>query len=244
MGYGKWITGALGWALGGPIGGILGFAVGSIFDKGEVVTEGGRGRRVYSGVEQRNSFLVSLLVLSSAIMNADKRVLKSELDYVKRFIAENFGEDAASEAALLLRDLLKQEVNIESVCAQIRINTNAATRLQLLHYLTGIARADGDVCSDEISMLKRISAALSIPVRDSESVFAMFDKGIDAAYQILEVDKNASDEEIKRAYKKMAVKHHPDKVSSLGPDVQRSAEEKFKKISVAYEKIKKERGIV
>ena len=177
-------------------------------------------------------------------MNADKRVLKSELDYVKRFISENFGEEAASEAALLLRDLLKQEVNIESVCAQIRQNTNAATRLQLLHYLTGIARADGDVCSDEISMLKRISAALSIPVRDSESVFAMFDKGIDAAYQILEVDKNASDEEIKRAYKKMAVKHHPDKVSSLGPDVQRSAEEKFKKISVAYEKIKKDRGIV
>ncbi|MBP9585044.1 MAG: TerB family tellurite resistance protein, partial [Bacteroidales bacterium] len=166
MGYGKWITGALGWALGGPIGGILGFAVGSIFDKGEVVTEGGRGRRVYSGVEQRNSFLVSLLVLSSAIMNADKRVLKSELDYVKRFIAENFGEDAASEAALLLRDLLKQEVNIESVCAQIRINTNAATRLQLLHYLTGIARADGDVCSDEIAVLKRISAALSIPLQD------------------------------------------------------------------------------
>ena len=244
MGYGKWITGALGWALGGPIGGILGFAVGSIFDKGEVGTEGGRGRRVYSGVEQRNSFLVSLLVLSSAIMNADKRVLKSELDYVKRFIAENFGEDAASEAALLLRDLLKQEVNIESVCAQIRINTNAATRLQLLHYLTGIARADGDVCSDEIAVLKRISAALSIPLQDSESVFAMFDKGIDAAYQILEVDKNATDDEIKRAYKKMAVKHHPDKVSSLGPDVQRAAEEKFKKISVAYEKIKKERGIV
>lgn len=244
MGYGKWITGALGWALGGPIGGILGFAIGSVFDKGEAVAHSGSGRRVYSGAEQRNSFLVSLLVLSSAIMNADKRVLKSELDYVKRFISENFGEEAASEAALLLRDLLKQEVNIESVCAQIRQNTNASTRLQLLHYLTGIARADGDVCSDEISMLKRISAALSIPVRDSESVFAMFDKGIDAAYQILEVDKNASDEEIKRAYKKMAVKHHPDKVSSLGPDVQRSAEEKFKKISVAYEKIKKDRGIV
>ncbi len=93
-------------------------------------------------------------------------------------------------------------------------------------------------------MFKRISAALSIPLQDSESVFAMFDKGIDAAYQILEVDKNATDDEIKRAYKKMAVKHHPDKVSSLGPDVQRAAEEKFKKISVAYEKIKKERGIV
>lgn len=244
MGYGKWITGALGWALGGPIGGLLGFALGSFFDKSQ--TQGAAGGRgvSYSGVEQRNSFMVSLLVLSSVIMKADKRILKSELDYVKRFISENFGEDAAAESALLLRDLLKQEVNIESVCAQIRVNTNSATRLQLLHYLTGIAKADGDVSSDEISMLRRIAAALSIPFMDSESIFAMFDKGIDAAYQVLEIDKNASDEEVKKAYKKMAVKHHPDKVSSLGADVQKSAEEKFKKINEAYEKIKKERGIV
>ena len=244
MGYGKWITGALGWALGGPIGGLLGFALGSFFDKSQ--TQGAAGGRgvSYSGVEQRNSFMVSLLVLSSVIMKADKRILKSELDYVKRFISENFGEDAAAESALLLRDLLKQEVNIESVCAQIRVNTNSATRLQLLHYLTGIAKADGDVSSDEISMLRRIAAALSIPFMDSESIFAMFDKGIDAAYQVLEIDKSASDEEVKKAYKKMAVKHHPDKVSSLGADVQKSAEEKIKKINEAYEKIKKERGIV
>ncbi len=244
MGYGKWITGALGWALGGPIGGLLGFALGSFFDKSQ--TQGAAGGRgvSYSGVEQRNSFMVSLLVLSSVIMKADKRILKSELDYVRRFISENFGEDAAAESALLLRDLLKQEVNIESVCAQIRVNTNSATRLQLLHYLTGIAKADGDVSSDEISMLRRIAAALSIPFMDSESIFAMFDKGIDAAYQVLEIDKSASDEEVKKAYKKMAVKHHPDKVSSLGADVQKSAEEKFKKINEAYEKIKKERGIV
>lgn len=244
MGYGKWITGALGWALGGPIGGLLGFALGSFFDKGETSGLTGGGRVAYTGAEQRNSFMVSLLVLSSAIMKADKRVLKSELDYVKRFISENFGEDAAAESVLLLRDLLKQDVNIESVCAQIRANTNSATRLQLLHYLTGIARADGDVSSDELLMLRKISASLSIPFQDGESIFAMFDKGVDAAYQVLEIDKNASDEEIKKAYKRMAIKHHPDKVSSLGPDVQKSAEEKFKKINEAYEKIKKDRGIV
>ena len=244
MGYSKWITGALGWALGGPIGGLMGFALGSFFDKNDAGAASSRGRAIYSGTEQRNSFMVSLLILSSAIMKADKRVLKSELDYVKRFISENFGEDAAAESVLLLRDLLKQDVNIESVCSQIRINTNSATRLQLLHYLTGIARADGNVSSDELSMLRRISAALSIPFQDGESIFAMFDKGLDAAYQILEIDKNVTDDEVKKAYKKMAIKHHPDKVSSLGTDVQRSAEEKFKKINEAYEKIKKDRGLV
>jgi len=241
MGYGKWITGALGWALGGPIGGIIGFAVGSMFD-GKDEVRGSAGS--YSPSEQRNSFLVSLLVLSSAIMKADKRVMKSELDYVRLFISENFGPDAALESSKLLRDILKQDVDIDAVCMQIRRNTNAAARLQLVHYLTGIARADGHVSSDELQLLRRIAASLAVPSQDSESIFAMFDKGIDAAYQVLEIEKSATDEEVKKAYRRMAVKHHPDKVSSLGSDVQKSAEEKFKSITDAYEKIKKERGLV
>lgn len=240
MGYGKWITGALGWALGGPIGGIIGFAVASIFEgkEGSVISSG------YTPVEQRNSFLVSLLVLSSAVMKADNRVMKSELDYVKRFISENFGIDAATESSLLLKDFLKQEVDIDAVCAQVKRNVNAPTRLQLLHFLTGIAQADGMVSSDELTVLRRIAAALAIPLQDSESIFAMFDKGIDAAYQVLEIDKSVTDDEVKKAFKRMALKHHPDKVTHLGPDVQKAAEEKFKSVAEAYEKIKKERGIV
>ena len=240
MGYGKWITGALGWAVGGPIGGIIGFAVASIFEgkEGSAISSG------YTPVEQRNSFLVSLLVLSSAVMKADNRVMKSELDYVKRFISENFGIDAATESSLLLKDFLKQEVDIDAVCAQVKRNVNAPTRLQLLHFPTGIAQADGMVSSDELTVLRRIAAALAIPLQDSESIFAMFDKGIDAAYQVLEIDKSATDDEVKKAFKRMALKHHPDKVTHLGPDVQKAAEEKFKSVAEAYEKIKKERGIV
>ncbi len=240
MGYGKWISGALGWALGGPIGGILGFALGSVFDHSEPAGTNSK----YDSSEQRNSFLVSLLILSSAVMKADGKVMKSELDYVKRFISDNFGADAVNQSSVFLRDILQKEVDIKSVGEQIRINMNASARLQLLHFLTGIAMADGHVSSDELKVLREISVALGIPVNDSESVFAMFDKGLDAAYQVLEVDKNATDEEVKKAYKRMAVKHHPDKVSSLGADIQKAAEEKFKKIQQAYDTIKKDRGIV
>lgn len=247
MGYGKWITGALGWALGGPIGGILGFAVGSIFDKGREYSQNQQDYvpgRVYSDTEQRNSFLVSLLVLSSAVMKADGRIMKSELDFVKRFITQSFGEDAAREATVLLRDLLKKDVDINAVGFQIQRFMNPEARIQLLHYLTGIAQADGTVSAPELEVLRRISATLGIARDESESIFAMFDKGIDAAYQVLEIEKNATDEEVKKAYKRLTVKHHPDKVSNLGPDVQRAAEERFKSISEAYEKIKKDRGIV
>lgn len=240
MGYGKWITGALGWALGGPIGGILGFAVASMLEgtKDEAISKG------YNKSEERNSFLVSLLVLSSSVMKADGRIMKSELDYVTRFIAQNFGQEAAKESSVLLRDILKKEVDISAVGAQIKIYMSHDSVLQLLHYLTGIALADGTVSSEELVVLRKIAIALGVSKNESESIFAMFDKGIDACYQVLEIDKSATNEEIKKAYKRLAVKHHPDKVHNLGVDVQKAAEERFKSISEAYEKIKKDRGIV
>jgi DnaJ like chaperone protein len=247
MGYGKWISGALGWALGGPIGGILGFAVGSIFDSQNKIHEsGGAGYTAggFGASEQRNSFLVSLLILSSAVMKADGKIMRSELDYVKRFISDNFGQDAVQQASLFLRDILEKPVDVSSVGAQIRANMNPSARLQLLHFLTGIAQADGMVSREELAVLRQIAAALGIPKADSDSVFAMFDNGADAAYQILEIDKSATDDEVKKAYRRMAVKHHPDKVSNLGSDIQKAAEEKFKKIQQAYDIIKKERGII
>ncbi|PKO95921.1 MAG: molecular chaperone DnaJ [Bacteroidetes bacterium HGW-Bacteroidetes-7] len=238
MGFSKWISGAIGWAVAGPIGGILGFAMASILENGKFISGNGNGN------EQRNSFLVSLLVLSSAVMKADGKILKSELDYVKAFLITNFGTEAASEALLYLKELLEKEIDITSVGSQIGLNMQYEARIQLLHYLTGIAKADGRVSDSELGILKQIAIAMGVSQRESEAVFAMFKVDDDSLYKVLEIDRNATDQEIKRAYKRLAVKHHPDKVSNLGPDVQRAAEERFKSISLAYEKIKKERGIV
>ena len=244
MGYSKWITGAIGWAVGGPIGAIFGFALGSLLEKGSSIEQSPYSQRVqFSPTEERNSFLISLLVFSSAVMKADGKVMKSELDYVREFIKRSFGPDAAVEASKYLRDLLEKEVEISKVGEQIRRYMTYEARIQLLHYLTGIARADGAVSYAELVVLREIAAALAIPLSESNAVFAMFDNGIEAAYQILEIPIDASDNEVKKAYKELAVKHHPDKVSHLGADVQKAAEERFKKIAEAYEKIRKERGI-
>jgi len=239
MAAGKWISGVLGWVIGGPIGGIIGFALGSLLDKGlqSSSTSGSQP------TGERNSFLMSLLVLSSAVMKADGKVMRSELEYVKQFIAQNFGPDAVPQCTQILKRLLDQEVSVGEVCGQVRMHLNVAARLQLLHYLTGIAKADGVVSAQELAVLKQIAASLGIPRANSDSVFAMFEKGIDSAYQVLEIDKDATDEEVKRAYKRLALKHHPDKVASLGQDVQKAAEQKFKAISEAYDRIKKERNI-
>ena len=234
--YGKWITGGLGWAFFGPIGGILGFAIGSIFDSAEIST------KVYTGESSRNGFIVSLLVLVSSVMKADGKVLKSELDFVKKYFYDNFGADAAREAMILLRDILKQQVPLKDVCTQIRDNVDYSSRLQLIHLLFGVAYADGIVSKAEQDVISDISGFLGISSQDFESIKAMFVVNINSYYTILEVEPTATNEEIKKAYRSMAIKHHPDKVGYLGEDLRKNAEQKFQKINEAYEKIKKERA--
>ena len=244
MSYGKWISGAIGWAVGGPIGAIFGFALGSLFENGSSVESRTYSTRSgFSHTEERNSFLISLLVFSSAVMKADGKIMKSELDYVRDFLKKNFGPDAAIESTQYLKDLLKKEVEIKKIGEQVRQYMTIEARIQLLHYLTGIARADGSVSYAELEVLREIALSLAISSNESNAIFAMFDNGIEAAYKILEVSPEATDQQVKKAYKYLAIKHHPDKVSHLGTDVQRAAEERFKNIAEAYEKIKKERGI-
>ena len=204
---------------------------------------GGYGNRGYTAEEQRNSFYVSLLVLSSAVIKADGKVDPSELRTVREFFRTNFGEQAASQASQILDRLNATQVNIYSVGDQIASNMNYSQRLQLFHYLVSIANADGDFSKSEKSVLEAIAAVIRLTSSDAASVIAMTYRDKDSAYAVLEISPSATDDEVKAAYRKMAMKHHPDKVSTLGPDVQKAAQEKFRKIQEAYETIKKERGM-
>ena len=197
----------------------------------------------FSANEQRNSFLVSLLVLSAAVMKSDGKIMRSELEYVKDFIRRSFGEAALPQALQILKAALEKDIDVPQICAQIKLYMDPSQRLQLFHYLVGIANADGHVSQQEIEDLKRMAMYLGIPAQEAESILAMFGgQDVNSAYKVLEIDPSASDDEVKKAYKKMAIKHHPDKVESLGDDVKKAAEEKFKAIVAAYETIKKERG--
>lgn len=260
MGTLKWIGGLLGWASGGPIGALLGILFGSLVEsginsikllsgEGSQNSSGPYGQQYtgktggYSATEQRNSFLVSLLVLSSAVIRADGKFLQSEMDYVRMFIRRNFGFQYEEEAMRMLDELNSKDINIYSVGAQISSNMNYSQRLQLFHYLADLANADGNVCEQERSVLQAIAAAIGIMSSDAESVLAMFVRTTESAYTVLEITPSATDDEVKTAYRRLAMKNHPDKVASLGPEVQKAAEEKFKKIQEAYETIKKERGL-
>ena len=233
----KWVFGGLCWTIGGPIGAIIGFALGTMI--GETVQQ----TRIGSGT-QPGDFGAALLVLCAAVMKSDNRILRAELDFIKQFFVRQFGVEHAKERILLLREILKQDYSLQDVCSQIKRNLDAASKLQLIHLLFGLSGADGEVHPKEVEIIEDIANYLGIGQRDFDSIKAMFAKDTTSAYKILEVDPTATNEEIKKAYRAMAVKHHPDKVHHLGPDFQKAAQEKFKTINEAYEQIKKERGIV
>ncbi len=247
--FGKWIGGGLGWAVGGPIGAIFGFIIGSIVDGTTTeIQTGGTGYFTgrpsgYTGRTTTGGYVMSLLVLVAAVMKADGRVLKSELDYVKKFMVQNFGETSAVEAVRLLRDILKQNIPVNDVCRQIQQNMNYSARLQLLHFLFGVAQADGVVDPTEQQMIEQMARQMGIGSSDYQSIQAMFVRDTGADYRILEIEPTASNEELKKAYRRMAMKYHPDKVSHLGEDFQKAANEKFQMVNQAYENIKKERKI-
>jgi len=235
MSLGKWIAGGLGWAVFGPIGGILGFLIGSAFE-----TPGGiqTNQQVTT---TRGDFMVSLIVLTAAVMKADGKIVKSELEFVKKYLIRSFGKDAANDAVKMLGDVLKQEIPVNDVSRQVGQHLDYSSRLQLLHYLFGISSADGVTNKVEVEVIHTISINMQVNDSDFNSIKSMFYNDTHIAYSILGIEPTASDEEIKKTYKKMAVMYHPDKVAYLGEDVQQSAKEKFQKINHAYETIKKER---
>jgi DnaJ like chaperone protein len=247
MSFGKKLMwGSLGWVLGGPIGGILGYAAASLYDN-EARSSSYDG--YFSGnvsaypKTKPGDFIVSMLVLFASVMKADKQLLKSELDYVKQFLKNQFQINDVQDFMVLFKDILNQEYHLRDVCRQIQRSMDHPSRLELVHVLFGLSQADGIVHPEEIKIIHTIARYMNVNENDFISIQAMFVRDSQSDYKILEVSPDATDVEIKKAYRKMATKYHPDKVSHLGEELQKLAEEKFKSVNDAYEAVKKQRGM-
>lgn len=236
--YGKWLGGALGWAFGGPIGGMVGFSLGYLWDNATLDAK--YTREQSKGYSTRpGDFALSFLVLSAAVMKADNRVLKSELNYVKQFLRSQYGDQKTTELLGILKDILKRDINLIPICAQIRSNMSHPQRLELVHFLLGIANADGELHPSEIDAIKYIARNLNVNPQDLRSMGAMFETDRNRYYRILEIEPGASQDEIKKAYRKMAKKYHPDRLGDVGEEVRSAAIEKFRQVQEAYDKLSK-----
>lgn len=250
-GFTKWITGGLGFVLGGPIGGLIGFALGSLIDGsaglvnyGEYQDQQHPGRNPYNRTAE-GDFKMSLLVLIACVMKADGSPKKQELDVAKRFLVVNFGQEGALEALQILKNLLKQDINDVEVAKQINYAMNYASKLELIHLLFEIAYADAAENQYELTVIHRISWNLGVSNLDFDALKAPYNrtKDVNWAYAALELKPEATDDQIKKAYRTMAKKYHPDTVANLGEDIKKKATEKFRSVNEAYEELKKQRGL-
>ena len=238
-GWEKWLWGGLGWSLFGPVWGILGYALGSMKDNTDY---GAYSRDTYYPQTRAGDFGVSMMVLLAAVMKADDKLLKSELIFVKEFMLRTFGSEHTRDLMILFQDILKQDYPLRDVCMQIKRQMDHPARLEMVHLLFGLAQADRKVDPAEVDVIRTISGYLGISAVDFESIQAMFIKDTQAAYTVLEIDADATQDEAKKAFRKMANKYHPDKVAHLGEDFGAVAEEKFKAINDAYQTVKEQRG--
>lgn len=269
MAMGKWIGGFLGMMVGGPLGAIAGFVLGSLFDNDSSNQEkytdndgssqfngpyGGYQTQQQQYEAQRNTFRFSLLVLASYIIRADGKVMHSEMNVVRQWLRVNFGEAAVNDGEQIMRKLFDEQKRLGmpefrtavlSSCRQLCQIMPYEQRLQLLNFLVMIAQADGVVVTEEVTALRECTIELGLNESDLNSMLNLQDAGssLDAAYKVLGIAPTATDDEIKTAYRKLALKNHPDRVASLGEDVRKAAEKKFQEINAAMETIKKARGM-
>ena len=134
MGFSKWIGASIGWSFGGPIGAIIGMAVGSLLDAS---SKSGVGLNKSQTATRSGDFEVSLLVLASVVIKADGKQDQREMDFVRAQFVQMYGKERANQAFKLFKEISKQtNIPTRQVCLQIRQMMDHASRLQLLHFLT------------------------------------------------------------------------------------------------------------
>lgn len=234
--------GGLGWSLGGPIGAILGVAFGNIVHDFVGSSEAATTNIKTNG--NSSDFHLALLVLAARVIKADGTVAQSELDFVRAQFTSMFGKERSNESFKVFKEIVDQPIPLTKVCAQINSFTNHSTRLQLIHFLFKLGLADGHLHETEVAEIKRIAQHLRINPYDFASIMAMFQKNTDAswAFKVIEVGIEATEQEVKKAYRKMALKYHPDRTLDAGPDAQAASKETFLNVQKAYEHICKKNG--
>ncbi|WP_299188796.1 TerB family tellurite resistance protein [uncultured Aquimarina sp.] len=242
----KWIAALLGGIFFRFPGAILGFILGSLLDNTTKSKGSGGFTQVFTQEKKVSpgDFELNLLSLSSIVIKADGRINQTELDYVRQYFVSAYGKERANATFRTFNEIIKnREISAQRICLFLTQRTRYAARLQILHFLFGIANADGSVSNAEAIEIQKMAGFMRINFSDFESIKAMFFKTGNHAYKILEVEKTATDAEIKKAYRTMVKKYHPDKVQHMDPVHIKGAEEKFKEVQKAYEQIQKERGL-
>ncbi len=252
------LIGALIGSIAGPFGTLFGGLIGHLFDRAveerQAMNGGPRlGRDPRAGwpgdpVSQAQvNFLACLIGLSLAVADTDDGVRPSHLGAMKEFFRRNFPFPSMDQELLqkLIEEMYanRSSIDVQGLCSYYAVVSTVEGRLLLLRLLFQIARSDlRGISAAEEERIRRVSLMLGMEERAFRSVRAEFRGASSAAWEILGVSPDADPEEIKAAYRQMAMENHPDRVANLGPEFVKVAEQKFKAIQEAYEEIRRQKG--
>jgi DnaJ like chaperone protein len=241
----RWLLALLGFTFFRWPGAVIGFLLGSIFDN----MNSGKTKRTRRTIFQSGDrvspadFELNLLSLASLVIKADGTVSQTELDYVRQYFVQAYGKERANATFRVFNQVIKnREISAQKIGTMLRQRMRYESRLQVIHFLFSIANADGHVTAGEVRVIANIASYLNIQSRDLESIKAMFFKNPDSAYKILEIERTATIPEIKKAYRDMVKKYHPDKLQHMDEVYRKGAEDKFRKVQEAYEQLQKKKG--
>lgn len=242
------------------VAGLCGFIVYLLSFEGNLLHKK-KQRKKYDFLRIESDFSNALIQIIAAVIKEDKSQTDSELRYVEKALLINFDRTRVETWLKHIKfNISKEELHIVGLCHLIRNNFKTSSKVQLMHLLVGIAAADGLMTKQEEKLLKSIAVEIRLPYVTFKQILTMFRfryegqqqqkkrktysslHRLQAAYSVMGLTSEATEREIKKAYRKLAVIHHPDKVAHLGEDVQEAANDQFQIISEAYELIKDKKG--
>ena len=235
--YEKWLGAGLGWAVGGPVGGLLGFFAGKLIEQGN----GDNANSITQGLTE---FEINLAVLASHLIKIDGRISLEEVTFVTDFLNTHFDSNYTARRTQMVNHCMQKEYDLSAACDQIRINTPYATRVQVIHFLFDVALCDGELNERENYFIFRIAGYLNVNDVEFKRIKTERTAQVVAqvsVYEVLGVQRSASMEEIRNAYRKLVLKYHPDRNKTATEQEKKELSIRFQRIHEAYEQIKKER---
>ena len=251
----KYIGFIIGFVFANFIGGIIGYVIGAVIDgiKDSKVTHDGQQSEYGGG--QRNeydTFLYYLMYLSADIIFADGKIYQTETDFLRKYLSETLGPQAAQKGMSFFEQLKMERrqhgvatwnASVQKVCRDLNKLMPEAHRLQIIAFLAEICKCDGKAEATEIKALRNIAYHMGLDADVVNQMFALGGQSLDDAYRVLGVTPDASDDDVRKAYKKMVLQHHPDRVAHLGEEVKSAATKKMQEINKAKDAIYTARNI-
>lgn len=259
MFVGKLIAGIFGLVVFGIPGLIFGLFIGHVFDRG---LASAMGFGVGGLQELRQQFFRTIFLLMGHVAKADGRISEAEIDHTQRLFAQlGLGDEQRNEAILLFKEGADPTFSaVDAVRAFLQAGgAHPTLKRTLFMFLITLAFVDGELHAGERDALLHIGAELGYPPEAVTDLLRMASAQeqfhqhpgaasdsptLEHAYAALGVPADATDAEVKKAYRKLMSQHHPDKLSARGvpEDVLRLATEKSQEIQAAYELVRTSRG--